>query len=454
MNTKLSNSSSFWMFLIGLGSRTQFHFFGSLGISELPIFILAPFVFMRDFNKIRSCGFMPWLTLSLCVCVGCLISGFVNDTPLFFLIKGFATPYSIFAIGVIFFHFMYKDLMSFRWFIVGTFLSSIICVFIFQPETYLTSNTGLIEGEAAVMRVVSYPLFWAREISELLTIPVDGWYLNVPSTYSWIIPLIMGFLFIIISDSSGRSAFLVSICASCIIFLGGRSRLKMRKFGKNFIYFVMLGVIGIIALKSIYSAMAISGMLGEKSIEKYEKQTSSGKGLLNLLMSGRKEFFISLIAAKDRPIVGFGPRAEDTKGYAESFLLKYGSEEDIQNYFTLIKNRTARIGDWYRVIPTHSYIGAFWVYYGIIGLLFWLYILMLIWKYFRTYLTAIPHFFGYLSISFPGMLWDIFFSPYGNRFGSVLPIVCVLFARAVAKRRIILPYRMINEIEMIEKKCL
>ena len=81
---KLS-AASIWMFLIGLGGQTHVHFFGSIGISELPIFFLAPIIFFQDFHQLRRDGFMPWIGLAILTCVGCLISAWAND--IYFIFK-------------------------------------------------------------------------------------------------------------------------------------------------------------------------------------------------------------------------------------------------------------------------------------------------------------------------------------------------------------------------------
>lgn len=436
--------------MIGLGSQTQFHLIGSLGISEFPIFLLAPVIFIRDLPKLKQCGFLTWIMLSLCVCVGCVVSSLANGTPANFFIKGFATPYSIFAIGVVFFHFLYDDLMSFKWFLLGSVLSGVICVFVFQPETFITSAEGIAQGSEATERVMSYPLFWARQVSSFLMLPISISYLETPHIYSWLTPIFVGIVTILFSDSSGRAATITRLAAAMLIFLGNRSARTIRKFGKNFLGFCVVGVIGVILYKMAYSTAAHSGYLGEKALTKYERQTATGHGVLNLLMAGRKEFFVSMLAVKDKPLLGHGPKAEDTQGYMERFLREYGSQEDLDNYLRDVAATIRLHRMVYRVIPTHSFVGSFWVYYGIAGLVYWVYVLWLIWRYFRCYAPAIPQYFGFLALSFTGMIWSIFFNPYGFRFGGVLPIVCALFAKAVYQNKMSLTPQMIDQIENFE----
>ena len=435
------SSASRWMFLIGLGGQTQFHFFGSIGVSEFPIYLLAPIVFVQDYNLLRRDGFLPWIWLSILTCVGCLVASFANNINFIFVLKGLATPYSIFAVGVVFHRFIRRDLMSFRWFLIGFFLSGIVCTFVFQPETYTLTQGAIAQGDEAVEMMISHPLYWTSRIAAILQLPVNGWYLNVPHLYSFLVVFGAGIISILFSGSSGRSSFAISIVTSALILFGGKSRRRMRTLGNKLWILAMLGLILTIGIKTAYKQAAKTGILGEEALEKYEKQTSRGDSMLKILMAGRKEFFIAMSAGIDKPILGHGPKAEDTSGYAEAFLLKYGDDADYRSYAKSVLDDQRR-GFTYRVIPTHSYIGSFWVYYGIFGLVYWIYVLYLMWRYFQRYSASVPQWFGYQCTAFFGMIWGIFFSPYGQRLSAVLPIVVALFAKAVYEKRFVLPWRM------------
>ena len=61
-------------------------------------------------------------------------------------------------------------------------------------------------------------------------------------------------------------------------------------------------------------------------------------------------------------------------------------------------------------------------------------------------MAAVPQWFGYLAVFLPTMIWGVFFAPFGDRVGQTLPLVCILFAKAVYERRILLSYNMQMEI--------
>jgi hypothetical protein len=115
-------------------------------------------------------------------------------------------------------------------------------------------------------------------------------------------------------------------------------------------------------LVRIYAYCAGRGLLGYAAWHKYEIQSS---GRYGVLVGGRSEFFTGLEAAMDSPIVGYGSWAKDWR---------YSSRQE-----ALLSSLGYRIqsapDSW--LIPTHSYLVGAWVDAGIMGALFWLWVLSL-----------------------------------------------------------------------------
>ena len=103
------------------------------------------------------------------------------------------------------------------------------------------------------------------------------------------------------------------------------------------------------------------------------------------------------------------------------------------------------------MIPCHAYITEFWLWYGIFGLLFWLYVLFVFARYLRQDCWAVPQWYMWLTASIPAYCWGIFFSPWVGRVDGIMFIVACLMARAVRKGRQPLPMAMIVEIERVER---
>lgn len=428
--------SSSLLFLIGVFSVTQVHFFGSIGISELFMFVVAPILFLKNYRLIKSDGFLPILALAMACCVGGIIGGIVNDTHVILLIKGLATPYSIFALVVVYYVLLRDNIDGFKWLMIGIFLSHIIHVFIFQPETFTVQNGDLVVGDEAVGAVVGYALFWAVRIGMLVYLPIQCWYFKTPILYSLVMPILLGAYTIVNSDSSGRARTLAICMSVLLILLGSKSRRKMRRVGKYVYVYALLGVLVVLLFKSAYQYSAMSGVLGEKAYLKYQQQTERGSGVLDLLIAGRQGFFTGIMACIDSPVIGLGPFPADTHGYYQDFLYKYGTEIEYRNFLSW----TSRYGAANFYIPSHSYIVSFWMYYGIAGVILWVYALWLCLSYYRRWSCAIPQWYGYFCLATPTVLWNIFFSPYGDRVITALFFTCLLLVKAAYERKIALPF--------------
>ena len=173
---------------------------------------------------------------------------------------------------------------------------------------------------------------------------------------------------------------------------------------------------------------------------------------MSLLIGGRAESIIGIYACFHHPIFGFGLDGYDPHGYVGEFLEKYGTEEDIENY-KLTAQRLATIG--LRVedggIPTHTYVGAFWTYYGIFGLVYWVYFIFVTIRYVKDDAYAVPQWYAWVACSLPGVYWDVFFSPVASRIGMPMIAVACLYARAIRLKKRSLPLAMVREIQRYAK---
>ena len=163
------------------------------------------------------------------------------------------------------------------------------------------------------------------------------------------------------------------------------------------------------------------------------------------------ESFCGLIACVDKPIIGFGPWARDEFGYTAEFLKKYGTYDDFTNYLRA-QQYSLKMGLDAHLIPGHAYITQFWLWYGIFGLIFWLYVVFVLVRYLRQDCYAVPQWYMWLAASIPGFLWGVFFSPFSERVGSMVFVVAVLMARAVRQGRQQLPDEMLAEIAKYEHR--
>lgn len=432
-----SSRTGFVLFLIGLFSATQIHVMGSIGISELVIFVVAPFVFLMTYQSLRADGFLTIVWLSLLACLGCFVGSMLAGTPPAIMMKGVASPYAVFSCVVVFHSLLRKNLDGLKWVLLGFAISSIINIFVFQPETDVVRGGVKMEGAAAVAAVTSGVLFWSNKVSTFLTLPIRGWYLKTPMWYSLAASFFVGAFFLLYSGGSGRSAALVKFMSLALLMIGRKNRDKVRRVSRHFLLVLICLSVIAVTFHVVYQFAAPKGVLGEAAQKKYERISASGeKGIIGLLVSGRLHTFTGLRACIDKPIIGFGAKAIDRWGYTEDMLSKYGNAQDYQNYLNAV------VTGYIHVIPAHSHIVAAWLDDGIFGLLMWCYILFLMYRYFTGYADVMIHWYGYFSIAIPVAVWDIFFSPFGGRVGMGLLITCLLIVMAIKRGALRMPIKM------------
>lgn len=441
------NLFSLCLFLLGTFSMTQIRVIGSIGISELVVLFVAPFVFIQDYAILKRDGFMPIIWLSLLCCLGCSVASIVNEIPLRNFLRGFATHAVTFSVLVVGHRLVRRSMSGFKWFCLGMGLTWIINTFIFQRGVEADGWADGATGMAAAELIVDNKMFWISRLQAITQVPIAGWYLSTPIAYSLAAPIFM-FFFSALITSSGRSAAMGAFGGAMLVLLGGKTRSKMKRLSKNFVGLAILGFLAMQLLAAAYKYTATTGILGEEARTKYERQMQGkSKGILGLLMGGRSEFFYGLFSAMRSPLIGYGPWALDVKGYYEDFLREYGNEEDYERYYKLQESYSKAGYRFIRNIGAHSHIIGSWLQCGIFGLIFWIYVLVQIVRYFRRDLATVPQWYGMLAVVTPSLLWSIFFSPYSDRVVEVMYIVFILMARAVRLGQVPLPPEMIREIK-------
>lgn len=438
-------ASNIILFLIGLFSMTQVRIVGAIGVSEIPIYISAPFIFLLDFRSLRRHGFLPLLSLILLTCLGCVISSSYNHTYYIEAIKGLATPYSMFAVTVFLHHFLKGNLEGMKWLLTGSAFTLILNIFVLPMDAEIQAFAQGAEGFAAGKIIAeSSTIFWISRIQPLITLPISAWYTKTPIWYS--VGSLMGFVaFAMLSSSSGRAMSIWCFLAATLILICRKRRDSMVAMKHHFILLVICAGVMVCLFTAVYKYGAKNNWFGDLAYEKYSKQTRSGSGVLRLLMSGRAETFIGFFACLDKPIVGHGPWARDTGEYVEDFLRDYGDYEDYQNLVQARIYWGRRGYSLVGVIPAHSHIIAFWLWYGIFGLLLWLYVLWLIYKYFTQYVDVVPQWLGYFAVTISASLWSIFFSPYSQRILFPLLFCALIYVRNIASGKMNLPPEMLRE---------
>lgn len=199
---------------------------------------------------------------------------------------------------------------------------------------------------------------------------------------------------------------------STSLALRGKSKNKNRvKLKSKPLKSIVTLILLVMFFYSIYATLASRGNLGFEVQKKYLVQSSSSLGIL---ISGRTEVVSEYYAIRESPIIGYGSYAPLTSKIREKVvntLLKNGIDPSI---------RELRYGVDYR-IPVHSGIFEFWLWFGILGVPFFLYLLI---NCFRVILThQISPLLAFLTIQ---GFWDILFSPYAADRRIQIPLTILL----------------------------
>ena len=442
---KDTRKSSFLLFLLGLGSATKVYLLGTIALSELVIFPLAPVLLLMNLQRLKQDGFTVFLNMLGLMTAGLFASSWWNHSPYPFVLKQFAVFYGFFAYYVAFYCLLRNNIKGLGWFFLGLFMSGVVTIWAFNPSANVDSSGFAFVADATVDDIIMGPLFWIGKVRGLGQLPIIAEYLKTPLAYSIITPILF-VVFALFTTITGRGQSMCVLIGCAMMCIGRKSRASMAKIGKHFWTCLIVGAAVLFSYKIVYSYAAENGYLGEEALVKYKHQTDQGTGVLSMLMAGRTEFFIALTAIVDRPILGYGPRAEDTQGYAEKFLLKYGTTQDLASYFYYKMHYLSR--GMVASIPTHSHIMSAWVWCGVPGLAFWVWVIYTIYRHIRFYSAAVPQWFGYFALMIPSILWGMFFNPVSSRFEMPLLLVCMAYARAIASGKLQLPY----ELEMEARK--
>lgn len=436
---------SFLCLLIGMWTMTQINVIGFLGISELVIYLIAPWVYVKNVALLRRDKMSTLMNLLFLTMLSCLVSGWWNQNGMIETLKGFATIYGFWACIVVLYPMLRKNPDDLKWLLLGFAISGVISIFIFQPGS---AYVGAINDRLSLQEsVMGYALFWTNQINTWAQLPIKMSYLSIPVAYSICVPAAMSF-YALISTASGRSAFLVGMFGVVLMCLGGKSYRALSRIRKNFTLIAVVILIGGLVFAYAYKFSAKTGLLGEAAQTKYETQVESkgrGEGLLAMIMGGRLEFFIGATACLQHPLLGCGPKAEDKEGLINYFFEKYGTYEDLESLAMQEQMRIAK-GQLYRNIPAHSHIIVFWLWYGIVGAILWTYILCVMLKTLKNYMTAIPQWFGYFALILPSATWAVFFSPFGDRVQKAVLVCACFIVKNVFEGRIQLPSKMIKDI--------
>lgn len=402
------SSKNICALLIGALAGIQIRLLGMISLAEFVIVPIVFFLMPRLNFYMKNKYFKQLLALAIIWLASAILSDLFNQSSFENMLKGIGCV-TLLIISLIFAYWLlYDNIDRLKYFLIGYALSNLVRLFIFPSGSLENMLQQAMLGDN--LREF-YEIWFTYYIYPLILAIVLVFY------YKHRIAIIIFILLIGIYAlfALSRSLFLIhTIVFILLVFVGKNVKLNKFDYLRNHLWkCCILFLISLIVVKVFYEYSASKGLLGETAYNKYiEQKETSEIGLL----SGRKEFFIALYAIKDSPIWGFGSYALDKKEYGKKFLLEYDPKN---NYISEFNSDS--------IIPTHSYIMAAWVYHGILGAIFWGYIIYILLLFFIKYSLCNKKIVAYVFLMIFTFLWDIFFSPgWGNRVYVALQISLVL----------------------------
>ena len=385
------------VFIIGLFSFVKVRVMGTFGISEILCFGLY-LVVANPLLWMKHKGVTNFFLMTMLWLIGVFISDRYNDSNLTNSLKGLFNV--VFLLGLIPFVYwaLYDKPSRMIYFWIGNAISSLI-------SFYFKQSIDLDEFSFDVWRVYAwyYPFI---VLSGIL-------YYKGKTLLSCVVIEAFGFWSLF---HMSRNVFLTVTLSVCVIlFLNSIINKdvsideRIRLFKRKTLPLLFVLGIGCLGISYTYEYLASNKILGERAYQKYYMQKNSELGLT----SGRSDFFRSLYLAKNKPLFGYGSYARNNEGMLESYYIEHNLEYD-----------SFKLKD--SMMPGHSYLMGGWVYAGILGLIFWLYVLKLIGKYLLNGLLRDNKLIGINVLLTFTTLWNIFFSPFANRLNFLFYIIMVV----------------------------
>jgi hypothetical protein len=396
-------------FGVGLSSVIYINISGNLYLSEIFLLLLLPYLIFKRRNLLRFGYFKTIMFLGGVWILNQIITDLYRSTSTTDILKGWALIAvfltNFLALYLLVFPSSRRIALGLLGFAIGTML---------QPVLQPTAN----------MLIDPWKFGLGPAVALLVTVIAALWGGSKPRNIVWwsvILIIIALFSFYVRSRSTGG---VVLLTALCIWFrftrIGQNFALRLNNpvntmVGSILLFIVILGIV------QTYGYAAEQGYFGEGSRHAYQIQSS---GAFGVFLGARAEWWPAMHALMDSPFIGYGSYARHTRYglYLYDLInLGYGIDASQFDDYLLVTQNS---------IPTHSHILQGWVWAGLAGGIFWLFIFgiiirALIMEYRRpTLLLSATLLLGFSA------LWDILFSPLSNigRLKWAFILVIILYA--------------------------
>lgn len=374
------------LFLIPLLLNIRINFIGSISVGEILLIAASPFSFvgLRELFAIRR--FRVILTLLVLYLASLMVADFVRGTGAVDYLRGwFRIAMTIFAFIVI------GGLIRQREDRVGVFMAG------------FALSAFFVYGAAVDLELLSGAERFKYSIGPCLAILVFLLISRLGAEnrpYLYALPLVLGLGSLLLNS---RSLGGIVLLATAVPLVVRRPSYSLKMLRLEFLSYGVALVFAVVMLVGAYNYAAPRGHLGEAAREKYVTQADkSGKFTL---LAGRDEVYYTIPKIIESPFLGWGSWYKDW-AYVFNRTMELGNSENGARYIS-----DTRQG----LVPSHSHLFGGWMEAGLIGGVFWAYVLfsaarpILLGSFHLLSFTRFAALFVLLNFA-----WDIVFSPYAG----------------------------------------
>lgn len=386
----LERRKDFLTILVAIISGIKFRYLGTFYAGEILLYIMLFFISWRPIfnNRYASNIFklaLLWLLSAYITDIwvnNSIINTLKGEFNIIFFMAQFPGVYWL----------LYDKPKRFLYFLIAVGVVSIPNLYLFGPEVD-ESDFGMM-GENIWLYYYLVPI----AIGCISWLYYKG---KITAPTATIMMLCFG-IFMLFHNS--RNVFLTMTLSAILLYQIDRTKgqpfhRRVSMFRVRIVNIFIMLFLGALIVNSVYESLASRHILGEYAYQKYQTQIQAD----NILEGGRAETFMGIELIRRKPIIGYGSYAMD-KG--DKFHKEFASTSG-KKYRRPFEERR---------MPAHSHIVGAWMWNGIGGGIFWLYVLLLMWRVFRSgaMLTESALLPGIL-MTFTARIWEILFSPFGLR---------------------------------------
>jgi len=401
--------ASFSAFAMGLGSSLYLPTpVGIIAMLDIAAYLLAFPMFLQE-NAAYPKYFRRLLILGVLWFLGCVISDFWRGTPFPIALKASMIIVDSLCLLIVGAWIARKTPRALPWFFIGASIASVVSLYHFQNGALMSFavNAGfrggsdmsayLIEKQVLPKWVNMYLMAGVFSLRILFRLP---WPICIVAfSYGGVHLLLHG---------GSRSTFLTFNCAAILMaFYVYAPNTFIKLFKKKGTALVCIIVAGV-CFNLIYMQLAKRGILGESGMKKYEQNQSGEVTALD----SRNDIMVNWPFLWRSPIIGAGTQMIDHWGYLEKSgnAGYYVGGDYIENYTFL----------------GHSCIVGAWTANGILGLIFWAYVLWLFIDFLGRKCYSLGDAGPFILYGVVSMIWAVLFSPFGGFRGQVMLIAAFI----------------------------